>query len=131
MEVVTIANGMLTFILTPVAIYFVSVATPLLQGPLQETIAKPKKKKEKTTVLLDSDIEDNSESDEEDNKDAAGNKITARTPVPDHLPPFPSKHSYRQTAVRTGQGRSFLFSIGRRANMLETWTCDTGQNIDV
>ncbi|KAF9297238.1 transcription initiation factor TFIID subunit 8 [Mortierella antarctica] len=74
-------------------------STPLLQGPLQETIAKPKKKKEKTTVLLDSDIEDNSESDEEDNKDAAGNKITARTPVPDHLPPFPSKHSYRQTAV--------------------------------
>ncbi|KAG0095014.1 transcription initiation factor TFIID subunit 8 [Podila epicladia] len=76
-------------------------STPLLLGPLQETIAKPKKKKEKTTVLLDSDIEDNSESDEEDNKDAAGNKITARTPVPDHLPPFPSKHSYRQTARPT------------------------------
>ncbi|KAG0028274.1 transcription initiation factor TFIID subunit 8 [Podila clonocystis] len=74
-------------------------STPLLRGPLQETIAKTKKKKEKTTVLLDSDIEDNSESDEEDNKDAAGNKITARTPVPDHLPAFPSKHSYRQTPV--------------------------------
>ncbi|KAF9208280.1 transcription initiation factor TFIID subunit 8 [Podila verticillata] len=74
-------------------------STPLLQGPLQETMAKPKKKKVKTTLLLDSDIEDNSDSDEEDNKDAAGNKITARTPVPDHLPPFPSKHSYRQTPV--------------------------------
>lgn len=76
------------------------LATPLLQGPLQETMAKPKKKKEKKTLLLDSDIEDNSDSDEEDNKDAAGNKITARTPVPDHLPSFPSKHSYRQTPVR-------------------------------
>ncbi|KAF9427142.1 transcription initiation factor TFIID subunit 8 [Podila epigama] len=74
-------------------------ARPLLSGPPEETIAEPIKKEEETTLLLDSDIEDNSDSDEEENKDAAGNKITARTPVPDHLPPFPSKHSFRQTPV--------------------------------
>ncbi|KAG0336347.1 hypothetical protein BG004_008103, partial [Podila humilis] len=76
-----------------------SSSTPLLRGPLQETIAKPKKKKEKKPLELDSDIEDNSDSDDEleQQKDAAGNRITARTTVPDHLPPFPSKHSFKQT----------------------------------
>ncbi|KAI1306700.1 transcription initiation factor TFIID subunit 8 [Mortierella claussenii] len=76
--------------------------TPLLRGPLQETIAKGKKKQEKTTLLLDSDIEDNSDSDEEEpatTAAASGTKVTARTAVPDHLPPFPSKHSYKQTPV--------------------------------
>ncbi|KAF9938755.1 hypothetical protein BGZ67_010519 [Mortierella alpina] len=79
--------------------------TPLLRGPLQETIAKGQTKKETKTLLLDSDIEDNSDSEDEDNQDgqnassAPGTKITARTIVPDHLPPFPSKHSYKQTPV--------------------------------
>lgn len=56
-------------------------------------------------LLLDSDIEDNSDSEDEDNQDGQnassvpGTKITARTIVPDHLPPFPSKHSYKQTPV--------------------------------
>ncbi|GJJ73347.1 transcription initiation factor TFIID subunit 8 [Entomortierella parvispora] len=78
--------------------------TPLLRGPLQETLAKKEQKKETKTDLLDSDIEDNSDSDEEDEKEkqAAGPKsakVTARTVVPDHLPAFPSKHSYKQTPV--------------------------------
>ncbi|KAG0324205.1 hypothetical protein BGZ99_002085 [Dissophora globulifera] len=75
---------------------------PLLRGPLQETIAKVQRKKEKKVALLDSDIEDNSESDDEEptpSTTAPGTKITARTIVPDHLPPFPSKHSYKQTPV--------------------------------
>ncbi|KAG0054708.1 transcription initiation factor TFIID subunit 8 [Gryganskiella cystojenkinii] len=74
--------------------------TPLLRGPLQETIAKTQTKKEKKTVLLDSDIEDNSDSEDEDEKETPGaTKVTARTIVPDHLPPFPSKHSYKQTPL--------------------------------
>ncbi|KAG0196698.1 hypothetical protein BGX28_009844 [Mortierella sp. GBA30] len=79
--------------------------TPLLRGPLQETVAKGRKKKESNTALLDSDIEDNSDSEDEDNQDGQnasstpGTKITARTIVPEHLPPFPSKHSYKQTPV--------------------------------
>ncbi|KAG0264084.1 hypothetical protein BG011_007479 [Mortierella polycephala] len=79
--------------------------TPLLRGPLQETIAKGQRKKEKKTVLLDSDIEDNLDSDEEDASEGQtgtstpGATVTARTIVPDHLPPFPSKHSYKQTPV--------------------------------
>ena len=74
--------------------------TPLLRGPLQEMLTKPLKKKEKKTLLLDSDIEDNSDSDDEDEGQTAGSvKVTARTIVPDHLPPFPSKHSYKQTPV--------------------------------
>lgn len=75
--------------------------TPLLRGPLQETIARTQKKKEKKTVLLDSDIEDNSDSDDDEppTTSVPGLKVTARTIVPDHLPPFPSKHSYKQTPV--------------------------------
>ncbi|KAI7819971.1 transcription factor TFIID complex subunit 8 C-term-domain-containing protein [Gamsiella multidivaricata] len=75
--------------------------TPLLRGPLQETVPKPQKKKEKKTVFLDSDIEDNSDSDDEEPMATStpGTRITARTVVPDHLPPFPSKHSYKQTPV--------------------------------
>ncbi|KAG0020738.1 hypothetical protein BGZ80_003671 [Entomortierella chlamydospora] len=75
--------------------------TPLLRGPLQETLAKVQKKKEKNVKLLDSDIEDNSESDDDEpaTTSTPGNKVTARTIVPDHLPPFPSKHSYKQTPV--------------------------------
>jgi len=81
------------------------IGTPLLRGPLQETLAKKEQKKETKTDLLDSDIEDNSDSDEEDEKEKqaagpTGAKITARTVVPDHLPAFPSKHSYKQTPVR-------------------------------
>ncbi|KAF9119702.1 hypothetical protein BGW39_000109 [Mortierella sp. 14UC] len=73
--------------------------TPLLRGPLQEIIAKPQKKKEKKTLLLDSDIEDNSDSDDEEDEKPGSAKVTARTIVPDHLPAFPSKHSYKQTPV--------------------------------
>ncbi|KAF8945555.1 hypothetical protein BGZ47_002447 [Haplosporangium gracile] len=73
--------------------------TPLLRGPLQEILAKPERKKEKKTLLLDSDIEDNSDSDEEEDEKPGTAKVTARTIVPDHLPPFPSKHSYKQTPV--------------------------------
>ncbi|KAF8933236.1 transcription factor TFIID complex subunit 8 C-term-domain-containing protein [Dissophora ornata] len=75
--------------------------TPLLRGPLQETIAKPQKKKERRAALLDSDIEDNSDSEDEEPAASStpGAKVTARTVVPDHLPPFPSKHSYKQTPV--------------------------------
>ncbi|KAF9933023.1 hypothetical protein FBU30_006698 [Linnemannia zychae] len=73
--------------------------TPLLRGPLQEIIAKPLRKKEKKTLLLDSDIEDNSDSDEEEEEKPGSAKITARTIVPDHLPAFPSKHSFKQTPV--------------------------------
>ncbi|KAF9110896.1 hypothetical protein BGX27_005735 [Mortierella sp. AM989] len=75
--------------------------TPLLRGPLQETIAKGQKKKEKKIKLLDSDIEDNSDSEDDEPAPSSipGTKVTARTVVPDHLPPFPSKHSYKQTPV--------------------------------
>ncbi|KAG0270754.1 hypothetical protein BGZ95_001559 [Linnemannia exigua] len=73
--------------------------TPLLRGPLQEIIAKPTRKKEKKTLLLDSDIEDNSDSDDEEEEKPGSAKVTARTVVPDHLPAFPSKHSYKQTPV--------------------------------
>ncbi|KAF9083363.1 hypothetical protein BGX23_011552 [Mortierella sp. AD031] len=73
--------------------------TPLLRGPLQEVVAKAQKKKERKTLLLDSDIEDNSDSDDEDEGQAGAAKVTAHTIVPDHLPPFPSKHSYKQTPV--------------------------------
>ncbi|KAG0289799.1 hypothetical protein BGZ96_006709 [Linnemannia gamsii] len=73
--------------------------TPLLRGPLQEIIAKPQRKKEKKTLMLDSDIEDNSDSDEEEDEKPGTAKVTARTIVPDHLPAFPSKHSYKQTPV--------------------------------
>ncbi|KAF9351009.1 hypothetical protein BGX34_000855 [Mortierella sp. NVP85] len=74
---------------------------PLLRGPLQETLAKTQKKKEKKVALLDSDIEDNTDSDDDEPAVTSipGVKITARTIVPDHLPPFPSKHSYKQTPV--------------------------------
>lgn len=82
-------------------------------------------------MLLDSDIEDNSESDEEDNKDAAGNKITARTPVPDHLPPFPSKHSYRQTPVRKDKEEFILSFYWQTCKYARAWTYGTGQDIDV
>ncbi|KAF9438851.1 transcription initiation factor TFIID subunit 8 [Entomortierella beljakovae] len=63
--------------------------------------AKPQRKKEKNIKLLDSDIEDNSDSDDDEPPapSTSGAKITARTIVPDHLPPFPSKHSYKKTAV--------------------------------
>ncbi|KAF8985468.1 hypothetical protein BGZ46_004061 [Entomortierella lignicola] len=75
--------------------------TPLLRGPLQETVAKVQKKKEKDVKLLDSDIEDNSDSDDDEPvaTTTPETKITARTIVPDHLPPFPSKHSYKRTPV--------------------------------
>ncbi|KAG0380518.1 hypothetical protein BGX24_007713 [Mortierella sp. AD032] len=73
--------------------------TPLLRGPLQEILAKPQRKKEKKTLLLDSDIEDNSDSDDEEEEKQGSAKVTARTAVPDHLPAFPSKHSYKQTPV--------------------------------
>ncbi|KAF9341101.1 transcription initiation factor TFIID subunit 8 [Linnemannia elongata] len=73
--------------------------TPLLRGPLQEILAKPERKKEKKTLLLDSDIEDNSDSDEEEDEKPGTAKVTARTIVPEHLPAFPSKHSYKQTPV--------------------------------
>lgn len=78
----------------------------MLRGPLQETIPKTQKKKEKKTVLLDSDIEDNSDSDDEEPSTTSvpGLKVTARTIVPDHLPPFPSKHSYKQTPVSAHSG---------------------------
>ncbi|KAF9963071.1 hypothetical protein BGZ65_006136 [Modicella reniformis] len=80
---------------------FAELETPLLRGPLQETIAKHQRKKEKKTVLLDSDIEDNTDSDDEEPATTSlpETKVTARTIVPDHLPPFPSKHSYKQTPV--------------------------------
>ncbi|KAF9900203.1 hypothetical protein EC991_007788 [Linnemannia zychae] len=75
------------------------IETPLLRGPLQEIIAKPQRKKEKKTLLLDSDIEDNSDSEDEEDEKLGSAKVTARTIVPDHLPAFPSKHSYKQTPV--------------------------------
>jgi hypothetical protein len=91
-------------------LHFVGIIeTPLLRGPLQEIIAKPQRKKEKTTLLLDSDIEDNSDSDEEEDEKPGAAKVTARTIVPDHLPAFPSKHSYKQTPVSKTQGQSMTF----------------------
>lgn len=87
-------SGQLTRLL-----YNVAIETPLLRGPLQEILAKPERKKEKKTLLLDSDIEDNSDSDEEEDEKPGTAKVTARTIVPDHLPAFPSKHSYKQTPV--------------------------------
>ncbi|KAF9170692.1 hypothetical protein BGX21_006294 [Mortierella sp. AD011] len=57
--------------------------TPLLRGPLQETLAKVQKKEEKNVKLLDSDIEDNSESDDDEpaTTSTPGTKVTARTIV--------------------------------------------------
>lgn len=87
------------------ALCYVVIETPLLRGPLQEILAKPERKKEKKTLLLDSDIEDNSDSDDEEDEKPGTAKVTARTIVPDHLPAFPSKHSYKQTPVRQKLGR--------------------------
>ncbi|KAG0306577.1 transcription initiation factor TFIID subunit 8 [Dissophora globulifera] len=67
---------------------------PLLRGPLQETIAKAQRKKEKKVALLDSDIEDNSDSDDEEptpSTTAPGAKITARTIVFVKRPTDPQK----------------------------------------
>jgi hypothetical protein len=87
------------------------IETPLLRGPLQEIIAKPQRKKEKRTPLLDSDIEDNSDSDDEEEEKPGSTKFTARTIVPDHLPAFPSKHSYKQTPVRSEGKRGFILNL--------------------
>jgi len=90
---------------TDTPLYSFTIETPLLRGPLQEILAKPERKKEKKTLLLDSDIEDNSDSDEEEDEKPGTAKVTARTIVPDHLPAFPSKHSYKQTPVGQKQNR--------------------------
>ncbi|KAF9352615.1 hypothetical protein BGX26_009595 [Mortierella sp. AD094] len=67
--------------------------TPLLRGPLQETLAKVQKKKEKNIKLLDSDIEDNSESDDDEpaTTSTPGTKVTARTIVFVKRPNDPQK----------------------------------------
>ncbi|KAG0223915.1 hypothetical protein BGW41_005293 [Actinomortierella wolfii] len=90
---------------------------PLLKGALKETIPEPKKFKKEDKPVLVSDDEEQSEMedeilDEEEQqlqeksrrKDGASagpvqKRVPIRQAVPDHLPPFPSKHTYKQTPV--------------------------------
>ncbi|KAF9971482.1 transcription initiation factor TFIID subunit 8 [Actinomortierella ambigua] len=90
---------------------------PLLKGALKETIPEPKKFKQEVKPVLASDEEELSESEEEPleeeeqqlhekskKKDGAASgpaprRVPIRKAVPDHLPPFPSKHTYKRTPV--------------------------------